>query len=142
MSDHLLIATRKGLFALERERTGWVSRLIGFDGVAVTNVLGTDGVIYAALKHGHFGAKLHRSDDDGATWRELTAPAFPADAADTPSLFQIWTMEIGGQTQPDRLWIGAIPAGLFSLRRSRRKLAARLVAVERAGAQALVRRRL
>jgi hypothetical protein len=31
----------------------------------VTNVLGTDGVIYAALKHGHFGAKLHRSDDGG-----------------------------------------------------------------------------
>jgi len=113
MSDHLLIATRKGLFVLERKRSGWVSRLIGFEGVAVTNVLRTDGVIYAALKHGHFGAKLHRSDDDGATWRELAAPAFPADAADAPSLFQIWTMETGGRTHPDRLWIGAIPAGLF-----------------------------
>ena len=88
MSDHLLIVTRKGLFALERKRAGWDSRLIGFEGVAVTNVLRTDGMIYAALKHGHFGAKLHRSDDDGATWRELTAPAFPADAADAPSLFQ------------------------------------------------------
>jgi hypothetical protein len=72
MSDHLLIATRKGLFALERKRAGWDSRLVGFEGVAVTNVLRADGVIYAALKHGHFGAKLHRSDDDGATWRELT----------------------------------------------------------------------
>jgi hypothetical protein len=113
MSDHLLIATRKGLFALERKRAGWDSRFIGFEGVAVTNVLRTDGMIYAALKHGHFGAKLHRSDDDGATWRELTAPAFPADAADAPSLFQIWTMETGGRTHLDRLWIGAIPAGLF-----------------------------
>jgi hypothetical protein len=62
MSDHLLIATRKGLFVLGRKRSGWVSRLIGFEGVAVTNVLRTDGMIYAALKHGHFGAKLHRSD--------------------------------------------------------------------------------
>ena len=62
----------------------------------MTNVLRTDGVIYAALKHGHFGAKLHRSDDAGGSWRELAAPAFPADAANAPSLFQIWTMEAGG----------------------------------------------
>jgi hypothetical protein len=113
MSDHLLIATRKGLFALERKRSGWASTLIGFEGVAVTNALAADGVIYAALKHGHFGAKLHRSDDDGATWRELAAPAFPADAVDAPSLFQIWTIETGGRDHADRLWIGAIPAGLF-----------------------------
>ena len=65
MSDHLLIATRKGLFALERKNSGWVCALIGFPGVAVSNVLSADGVIYAALKHGHFGAKLHRSDDGG-----------------------------------------------------------------------------
>ena len=113
MSDHLLVATRKGLFALERKRSDWTSTVIGFPGVAVTNVLRTDGLIYAALKHGHFGAKLHRTDDAGATWHELAAPAFPADAADAPSLFQIWTMETGGRTHPDRLWIGAIPAGLF-----------------------------
>jgi hypothetical protein len=81
----------------------------------VTNALrdARDGVIFAALKHGHFGPKLHRSDDDGKTWRELAAPAFPADAAGTPSLFQIWTLESGGRHHPDRLWIGAIPAGLF-----------------------------
>jgi len=113
MSDHLLIATRKGLFALERQRSGWSAKLIGFDGIAVTNVLPVDGVIYAALKHGHFGAKLHRSDDGGLNWRELVAPAFPADVANAPSLFQVWTMEAGGAQHPDRLWIGAIPAGLF-----------------------------
>src|SRR5262249_57695128 len=113
MSDHVLIATRKVLVALERKRSDWTSTLGGFPGVAVTNVLRTDGVIYAALKHGHFGAKLHRSDDAGATWCELAAPAFPADAADAPSLFQIWTMETGGRTHPDRVWVGAIPPGLF-----------------------------
>jgi photosystem II stability/assembly factor-like uncharacterized protein len=111
MSDHLLIATRKGLFALERKRAGWDSRLIGFEGVAVTNVLRTDGVIYAALKHGHFGAKLHRSDDGGRSWSEIATPAFPPDADGKPSVFQFWTLEAGG---PDgRLWAGAIPAGLF-----------------------------
>ena len=113
MNGHLLIATRKGLFELEHKRSGWTSKPIGFPGVAVSNVLAADGAIYAALKDGHFGAKLHRSDDSGKTWRELAVPAFPTDAADAPSLFQIWTIETGGRQHPDRLWIGAIPAGLF-----------------------------
>jgi hypothetical protein len=113
MSDHLLIAMRKGLFALERKRSGWTSSLVGFPGIPVTNVLRTDGILYAAIKYGHFGPKLHRSDDDDETWREIAAPAFPPDTADAPSLFQIWTLEAGGRKYPDRLWIGAIPAGLF-----------------------------
>ena len=65
------------------------------------------------LKHGHFGSKLHRSDDDGRSWTELPAPAFPADAAGAPTLFQIWTLEAGGADEPGRLWAGALPAGLF-----------------------------
>jgi hypothetical protein len=115
MSDRLLLATRKGLFTVERRRAGWTVSLTGFAGIPVTNALrdGSHGVIYAGLKHGHFGPKLHRSDDDGRSWRELAAPAFPADTAGTPSLFQIWTLEAGGRHHPDRLWIGAIPAGLF-----------------------------
>ncbi|HTV37975.1 MAG TPA: hypothetical protein VMF12_16215 [Xanthobacteraceae bacterium] len=115
MSDRLLLATRKGLFIIERGRAGWDAKLIGFAGIPVTNALrdGDSGVIYAALKHGHFGPKLHRSDDDGATWREIATPTFPADAAGAPSLFQMWTLEPGGRARPDRLWIGAIPAGLF-----------------------------
>ncbi len=114
MSDRLLLSTHKGLFTVERCGGTWSADLIGFPGVSVTNVLRDQrGVIYAALKHGHFGPKLHRSDDDGRTWREIAMPAFPADAAGAPSLFQIWTIESGGRHHPDRLWIGAIPAGLF-----------------------------
>jgi len=115
MSDRLLLATRKGLFTVERGRAGWTSNLIGFAGIPVTNALRDNdrGAIYAALKHGHFGPKLHRSDDRGRTWHEIAAPAFPADAAGAPSLFQIWTIEGGGRGRPDRIWIGAIPAGLF-----------------------------
>ena len=52
-----------------------------------------DGALYVVLKHGHFGTKLHRSDDDGRSFKELPAPAFPTDAAGEPSLFQIWTLE-------------------------------------------------
>ena len=29
------------------------------------------GHLIAALNHGHFGVKLHRSHDGGATWKEI-----------------------------------------------------------------------
>jgi hypothetical protein len=115
MSDCMLVATRKGLIALARGSGGWTIKTTDFPGVAVTAVLHDprDGALYAALKHGHFGAKLHRSEDDGRSWREVAAPAFPADAPGAPTLFQVWTMAAGGKDQPGRLWAGAIPAGLF-----------------------------
>jgi hypothetical protein len=80
----------------------------------VTNVLRADGILYAAIRYGHFGPKLHRSDDDGRTWKKrLRCRHFLPMPPMTPSLFQIWTLEAGGRKFPDRLWIGAIPAGLF-----------------------------
>ena len=35
------------------------------------------GDLIAALNHGHFGIKLHRSRDGGATWTEIAAPKYP-----------------------------------------------------------------
>ncbi len=49
MNDRLLVATRKGLFTVERQRSGWRASLAGFAGIPVTNALRHDGVIYAAL---------------------------------------------------------------------------------------------
>jgi len=40
-------------------------------------------------------------------------PAFPPDTPDAPSLKQMFTIEPGGTSRPGRLWIGAVPAGLF-----------------------------
>jgi hypothetical protein len=115
MNDQILLGTRKGLLALMRKNGGWVVTRTDFPGVPVTAVLRDprDGVLYAALKHGHFGAKLHRSEDGGRSWKELAAPAFAADTPGAPALFQVWTMEAGGANQPGRLWAGAIPAALF-----------------------------
>ncbi len=115
MSERMLVATRKGLLQLARKDGGWSVARLSFPGIAVTAALHDkrDGTLYAMLKHGHFGSKLHRSDNDGLTWMELTAPAFPADAAGAPALFQIWTVEAGGADEPGRLWAGALPAGLF-----------------------------
>jgi hypothetical protein len=115
MTDRMLVATRKGLLTLERGNGVWNVARTDFPGIAVTAALHDprDGAIYAVLKHGHFGTKLHRSGDQGRSWTELPAPAFPADAAGEPTLFQVWTIEAGGADQPGRLWIGALPAGLF-----------------------------
>ena len=85
----MLVATRKGLLQLARKDSGWSIVRISFPGVAVTATLkdARDGTLYAMLKHGHFGSKLHRSDDDGrlpASWsrrRRRTGRA----ASDTPS---------------------------------------------------------
>jgi hypothetical protein len=114
-ADRLLVATRKGLLTLARNGNGWAIAGTAFAGVPVTAALADprDGAIFAALKHGHFGAKLHRSDDGGRTFDEIGTPAFPADAAGAPSVFQFWTLAAGGADEPGRLWIGAIPAGLF-----------------------------
>ena len=116
MSERMLVATRKGLLSFERANGGWkAAGEAAFAGVPVVNVLRDprDGAIYAALKHGHFGPKMHRSDDGGRTWKEIASPAFPADVAGAPSVFQIWSLETGGPSQPGRIWAGAIPAGLF-----------------------------
>jgi hypothetical protein len=117
MADQLHVATRKGLFALARTPHGWDVAAADFLGDPVSAVLPqADGIVYAALDLGHFGAKLWRRDRDGG-WQERAAPAFPprpADAADDPhpwSLGKIWVLEPGGVS--GRLWAGTMPGGLF-----------------------------
>jgi photosystem II stability/assembly factor-like uncharacterized protein len=115
VSERILVSTRKGLVTIERKNGGWGVASMAFEGVPVTAALADarDGALYAALKHGHFGPKLHRSDDGGRTWAEVATPAFPEGTPDAPSLNQVFTIEPGGPQQPGRLWIGAVPAGLF-----------------------------
>ncbi len=115
--DKLRIATRKGLFFYHREGTRWVmSREPAFLAEPVTYALTDprDGAIYVALAHGHFGVKLHRSDDDGVTWQELPVPACPpSDEPDAPAVELIWSLVPGGNDRPGTLWCGTIPGGLF-----------------------------
>src|SRR6202008_4035028 len=71
---------------------------------------------YAALDYGHFGTKLQRSDDGGASWTEIAAPSYAgvdADAEAPPSLKLIWALEIADPDAPGTLWAGTIPGGLF-----------------------------
>jgi len=73
-------AVRKGLFVVRGSGTRWDIGEPHFVGEPVTQVLADprDGTWYAALRLGHFGVKLHRSSDQGASWQAVGAPAFPA----------------------------------------------------------------
>ena len=115
----LLVATRKGLIRVEPGKHGWQPRRPAFPGEPVTQVLHdpADGTLYAALRLGHFGVKLKRSSDGGASWEEVASPAFPPKPTEGPwkddatpwSVDLVWSLEAGG----GRLWAGCLPAGLF-----------------------------
>ncbi len=114
MDTLALVATRKGLFKLDYELS---LSLIDFAGVPVSMVLASldHDRWYAALDHGHFGVKLHRSDNAGVSWQEITTPAYPAlnDAAEGDSLELIWSLEYASRASKEQLWAGTIPGGLF-----------------------------
>jgi hypothetical protein len=132
MSTILHVGTRKGLFTLKRVSSGWKINRVDFLGDPVTMLLEDhrDGSLYACLTLGHFGTKLHRSEDDGISWHELAVPLYPEGAvlsarsldensppATKPaSLSEIWSLESAGDDQPDCLWAGTIPGGLFRSR--------------------------
>lgn len=127
MSDLLLVSTRKGLFPVRCARPGrWELGRPSFLGDNVTLALADprDGTWYAALDHGHFGVKLQRSADRGASWEEAGVPAYPDPPAGHEerdvlgriipwSLQRIWALEPGLADQPGVLWAGTIPGGLF-----------------------------
>lgn len=129
MSDRVLLGTRKGLFLLKRANAGaWKIQHAAFVGDNVPMLLPNshDGAWYAALNHGHFGNKLHRSIDQGRSWTEIGVPAYPEKAPGEPdellpmsgqpwpkSLKLVWALESAGPDRADCLWCGTIPGGLF-----------------------------
>lgn len=116
MTAPLHAASRKGLLTYRKSSGGWDLARTDFLGEPVSAVLADprDGTLYAALALGHFGVKLHRSDDGGDSWQELPAPAYPAsDEGDGPSVKLLWTLVAGGADEPGVLWAGTLPGGLF-----------------------------
>lgn len=134
MTDRAWIATRKGLIELRRHSTvagiagqtllgavrardgSWSVASHSFLGEPVSAVLppGPGGTMLAALNLGHFGVKVHRSADGGATWTEVATPTYPeqpADAAGPPwKMVQIWSLARSGD---GTVWAGTLPGGLF-----------------------------
>lgn len=130
MSARILVGTRKGTFIVERTGRQWKPSLVGHAGVGV-NFVAKDPrseTLWALLGHGHWGAKLSRSRDGGATWQDAPQVSYPegaryighempGDLNDAPAsktrpatVLKLWHMAFG----PDgRIYVGTIPGGLF-----------------------------
>src|ERR671936_1593247 len=119
MSTRFHVATRKGLFTVDRSGSGWAISRTSFLGDNCTLVLHDprDGSLLAALDHGHFGVKMHRSRDGGATWQEIAAPKYPEKPPDyvpkTPpaqgkpvewALKLVWALAAGGPNERGVVW--------------------------------------
>jgi hypothetical protein len=87
MARQLLVGTRKGVFILGRRSGSWRIERAELLGDPVTMVLGErDGTLHAAQDMGHFGVKIKRSRDGGATWEERPVPAYPPKPDDVVDL--------------------------------------------------------
>lgn len=118
--ESIHVATRKGLFILQRASANqWKIVGTSFLGDPVTMMLDDprDGTLYAALNLGHFGAKMHRSEDGGKSWHEVAHPSFPQQPDEAkekaPSVHQTWALQAGGPDEAGTLWAGTIPGALF-----------------------------
>ena len=124
MARTLIVGTRKGAFLLGRRGKGWRIERAALLGDPVSMVLGeADGTLHVAQDLGHFGAKMKRSRDGGASWEERPVPKYPAkpEGADdvdptrqTPvpwDLKRVWALEASARA--GELWCGTIPGALF-----------------------------
>src|SRR5688572_5163133 len=138
MSDHILLGTRKGTLILDRKGGQWKPRPIAHAGMSISYAARDprDGTLWAAMDHAHWGPKLSRSKDEGATWEHLHQLAYPKGARfieqhlpspdgsmpDKPTtykdaaLLKVWVMAFGGADQPGTIHAGTLPGGLFTSR--------------------------
>jgi hypothetical protein len=115
----LILGTRKGLFILELSNGEWNVVRTAFAGAPVPYAMRDHrtGTLWASIDHGHWGQKLHRSDDGGETWEEVTAPKYPEGEElkeGVPAATRyLWVLAPGGDDEPNRFYIGTEPGGLF-----------------------------
>jgi photosystem II stability/assembly factor-like uncharacterized protein len=119
MKPTLLLGTRKGFVAYRFNNNQWQMENLSFEGVPVSIAYADprNETWWACLDHGHWGVKLHRSKDRGASWEEVEAPAYPQGEEvkeGVPATTRyIWAMSQGGKNYQSRLWVGTDPGGLF-----------------------------
>jgi hypothetical protein len=127
MASKLVVGTRKGVFVLGRKAGEWRVEQAALLGDPVTMALGEpDGTLHAAQDMGHFGVKMKRSGDGGATWEERPVPQYPKKPDDVEDLDPmrhtpipwdvkcVWALE--RSPHDGELWCGTIPGGLFRSR--------------------------
>jgi photosystem II stability/assembly factor-like uncharacterized protein len=136
VANQLILGTKKGTLILDAQGGDWVPRPIAHAGMSISYAAKDrrDGTLWAAMDHAHWGPKLSRSKDDGATWQHLSQLAYPKGArfieqhlptpgeeppADAPprykdaSLLKVWVLAFGTANEPGTMYAGTLPGGLF-----------------------------
>lgn len=113
----IVLGTRKGLILLD-EQGELLRECFAGQPVSYATRDPRTGTLWACLDHGHWGCKLHRSDTMGETWQEITAPTYPEGEVQTAEgkpavLSYMWVIQPGPTSQPNRLYLGTEPGGLF-----------------------------
>lgn len=124
--SRILLASRKGLIQLQRANGTWQFDRLSHDGAPTSYTIHDPrtNTLWACIDHGHWGSKLHRSQDWGKTWTEIEAPKYPENAEKSYGFNQVdkgkpailkylWVVQPGGEDQPNRIYIGTVPGGLF-----------------------------
>jgi photosystem II stability/assembly factor-like uncharacterized protein len=119
MDTRLLLATRKGLLTFSKKSGDWKLTAEAHAGSRLSYALADprSGYLYAGFDHGHWGTKLKRSKDEGATWDEVAVPKYPEGEVikeGKPAvLLYLWCLVPGPANRPGRLFAGTVPGGLF-----------------------------
>ena len=114
----LLVGTSKGLIVYSKQ-SSWKIESVQFLGFPVSMVYVDErtNTWWICLAHRHWGQKLHRSTNSGKSWEQVAIPRFPVDAEINPNkkatLKKIWVMQHAGVSNPNGLWMGTEPGGLF-----------------------------
>jgi hypothetical protein len=112
-NDRLLLGTRKGLIEARKQNGSWSLGAPALAGqpIAYATRDPRNGSVWASIDHGHWGVKLSRSKDDGATFEEVAAPKYPEDTGKAAGYY--WILEPGHPDAPDQFWVGTDPGALF-----------------------------
>ncbi len=114
-----MLGTRKGLITLNYDGKQWKHNQVHFLGIPVslTFVDPVTGCWWACLDHGHWGQKLHRSEDRGKSWQEVEAPKFhegmEVKPGVTAAVRYLWAFNQARQGDHQVIYVGTEPGGLF-----------------------------
>ena len=120
MTQQLLLGTRKGLVILEQQGNEWRICRESFAGIPVSYAVVDCAdwhAFWTALDHGHWGGKMHRSNDLGENFEEISSPKYPEGTlrsdGEPAATSYTWIIQPGGDDQPNRLYVGTEPGALF-----------------------------
>ena len=115
----ILVGTKKGgyVFRGNADRSKWTVDGPHFAGAPVYHMAydPRDGrSMWAAVNSTWGGPRIERSSDLGKTWKTVSNPVFREDM--NMVLRRTWHIEPGHADDPDVVWAGTEPAGLFRTR--------------------------